>query len=521
MNKPERLPSVIRDLLATREPGWTADTPALREPPSPRHPDGQTSREPRSLFGEVLDFMLAPLLMLWPLSIIVTLFVARSLADAPYDQALRERAMLLAQQVQFFKTPSGIDAIVPGATHSLLNRDQRDLRYQVIDSRGRPIFGDSTLPPPSLYDFPQLGVVQFRTVPFNNADLRVAYTHVPVRVEEDLNKPLLVQVAEDFDSRSRLASSIIKGVIFPQFIILPIAAALVWFGLSRGLRPLRGLRNRIRARRPDDLSPIDTSNAPLEIVPLLEAFNHLLGQLQHNLATQRRFIADAAHQIKTPLAGIHMQAELALRADDPTERQRSLSLLARSSERASHLVNQLLALARAEAMGETTRFEQLDLNELARDALVELAPLALEAGLDIGFEGTDEPAPVQGNRILLGELVLNLVTNAIRYTPTGGTVTVRVLNTLGLVTLEVEDNGPGIPASERESVFERFYRLRDRPASNEGEARGSGLGLAIVREIARLHRARITVADGATWPDWRGQGCGALFIVRFEEPAPL
>ncbi len=497
-------------------PAIRAVAPIAAIAPGAEVPPGQA----RSLFGEILEFMLAPMLLLWPLTILLTLFVARSLADEPYDAALRDRTLLLSQQVRFDRTAGlGVRSSVPLTAHDLLTHDGADLRYQVVASDDQVIFGNSRLPAPALYDFPDLGRVKFRTVDIDDKEQRIAYTYVPVLGEEDLSKPVLVQVSESLDARNQLAARIIKGVIFPQFVILPLAAGLVWFGLSRGLRPLHGLRDRIRNRRPDDLSPIDPRSAPDEIVPLVESFNELLLQLGATMDTQRRFIADAAHQIKTPLAGIRMQAELAMREADPHEQRRSLSQLARSSERASHVINQLLALARAESMGERTQSERLDLEPLVREVLAELTPLAIADRIDMGFEGTGAPVWIQGNPVLLGELVQNLVANAIHYTPRNGLINIRLHAAMGAVALEVEDNGPGIPASEREAIFERFYRLRDRPATTEGAARGSGLGLAIVREIARLHGGQVTISDGAPWPSARGVGRGACFVVRLPLPA--
>ncbi|MEZ5650179.1 MAG: sensor histidine kinase N-terminal domain-containing protein [Burkholderiaceae bacterium] len=514
MNGSSRLSGALADLLATDE----GESPFSRETDADAiDATPVAERTGQSLFGEVLDFMLAPLLLLWPISIIVTLFIARSLADAPYDQSLRERAILLGQQVQFVADARNgrYSAHVPSATRGLIARESRNLLYQVRDGGGQSIFANANLPEPAPYDLPERGTVRFRTITFDETDLRVAYTAVAPRTDVFTGRPALVQVAEHFEQRRELASRIIRGVIFPQFVILPLAAALVWFGLARGLQPLRGLSDRIRGRRPDDLSPIDASRAPQEIQPLLQAFNHLLDRLGSTMQAQRRFIADAAHQIKTPLAGIHMQAELALRGGDD-DRRRSLEQLARSSARASHLVNQLLALARAENSG-IVPFQNVDLKNLARECLTELAPLAIEAGLDLGFEPVDAPVRVHGNPLLLGELINNLVSNAIRYTPSGGRVTVRLRVAMARVDLEIEDNGPGIPRAEREIVFERFYRLRDRLASNEGEARGSGLGLSIVREIAGLHHARVRIDDGAAWPAERGDGHGTLVLVRFDE----
>jgi two-component system sensor histidine kinase TctE len=301
-----------------------------------------------------------------------------------------------------------------------------------------------------------------------------------------------VQVAETLDKRAQLANEIIKGVILPQFIILPVILALVWFALSRGLSPLAQLQERIRARPPDDLSPIDSRQVPEEISPLVGSLNDMLARLAHTIDAQKRFIADAAHQMKTPLAGMRMQSELALRQVDPNEIHRSLEQLATSSESATRLVNQLLALARAENQphaGQT--LEPLDLAALARDVVQDWVQASFAHEIDLGYEVIGDPPEIDGSAMMLRELLSNLIDNALRYTPPGGSVTVRVRGTnIGngnQALLEVEDTGPGIAPSERHRVFERFYRILGSSAS------GSGLGLAIVREIAQQHGADIEI----------------------------
>jgi len=242
-------------------------------------------------------------------------------------------------------------------------------------------------------------------------------------------------------------------VILPQFVILPVALALVWFALSRGLSPLSELQQRIRARRPDDLSPIDSGQVPEEISPLVRSLNDMLARLSQTIALQKRFIADAAHQMKTPLAGMRMQSELALRQTDQADIHRSLEQLAKSSESATRLVNQLLSLARAEnQVSQTAAFEAIELSELARNVVQDWVPMSFTQRIDLGFEQPGHPIMTRGNPLMLRELLSNLLDNALHYTPPQGSVTVRarIDEEAGHAILEVEDTGPGIAPTERQ-----------------------------------------------------------------------
>jgi two-component system sensor histidine kinase TctE len=216
----------------------------------------------------------------------------------------------------------------------------------VVGKHGEYVAGDHDLPLPSEDEEGHAGLVSLRDDRVAGNDVRVAYTYVDLKNVNGA-QPVLVQVAETLDKRARLANEIIKGVILPQFVILPLAVVLVWFGLTRGLAPLTAIQQRIRARNPGDTSPIDERAAP-QITPLVASFNDLLSQLEQSVQTQKRFIADAAHQMKTPLAGLRMQAELAQREQSPEELHRSLAQIAGSSKRTAHLVTQLLSLARME-----------------------------------------------------------------------------------------------------------------------------------------------------------------------------
>ncbi|MFT3802555.1 MAG: sensor histidine kinase N-terminal domain-containing protein [Burkholderiaceae bacterium] len=501
---PTRWSAMLDDLIATRDPAeesaWTAPPDLAGTAPAPRR-----AAEQRSLFGEILDWMMVPLLLLWPLSVAMTFVIARSIADGPFDRALLERTQALTRQIRMVDGRPRLDGPMPASAASAT--DGARLPYlQIIDALGQPAYGEANLPLPTLYDFPQIGVTKLRQDTYRGEELRIAYQYLEPPGSPPGSNPLLVQVAETPAERTRLANEIIKGVILPQFLILPMALALVWFGLGRGLRPLRVAQESLHARRIDDLSALDRRSVPQEIAPLVDGFNELLRRLDHTMSEQRRFIADAAHQLKTPLAGLHTQAELAMRETDPEDVRRSLRQLARSSGRAAHLVNQLLAMARIENLREHAALEAIDLNPLARAVVTDWVDPALQRRIDFGYESPDEPAPIAGHAILLQEMLNNLIDNALRYTPEGGTVTVRLATDAGEVRLEVEDDGPGVPAGERQLVFERFYRVLGTAAD------GSGLGLAIVREIVTRHGADVELHD--TRPGHPARP-GMRVVVRF------
>ncbi|NVM78045.1 two-component system sensor histidine kinase TctE [Duganella sp. SG902] len=470
-----------------------------------------------SLFGEILDWMLAPLLLLWPMSIAITYLVAKSIANQPFDHALEDSVTVLAQQVR--SVDGKIIKSLSGSARDILRADDIDnVYFQIQGPRGEHIDGDRDMPQPVLDDEDKssAGGVRFRNDTMHGTPVRIAFAYVQLERHDGHAPQLaLVQVAETLEKRAQLANAIIKGVILPQFIVLPVVLALVWFALARGLSPLAQLQERIRARSPEDLSPIASNQVPEEITPLVRSLNEMLSRLSQTIDMQKRFIADAAHQMRTPLAGMRMQSELALRQTDKQEIHRSLEQLAKSSEAATRLVNQLLALARAENQQPSgSAMQPLDLGELARNVVQDWVQASFSHRIDLGFEAPREPLTITGNPTMLRELLSNLIDNALRYTPAGGSVTVRVrCDELEHAYLEVEDTGPGIAPAERERVFERFYRILGNTAE------GSGLGLAIVREIAQQHGAEVDIYSNprATQPKLPG----ALFRLTFPlPPAP-
>jgi two-component system sensor histidine kinase TctE len=485
---------------------------------------GKHASEQRSLFGEILDWMLAPLLLLWPMSVALTWLVAQGIANRPYDRELGELARSVARRVVVESAARKISVpqkLTQSAAEILRADDSDQVYVQVLGLRGEFVAGDRELPVPE-DDRVAPGEVRFRDDTVQAEPVRVAYLWLS-EVSRPGESPPLVQVAETLDKRSQLATEIIKGVILPQFAILPLAVLLVWLALTRGLAPLNELQRRIRLRESNDLSPIEERDAPEEVTPLVRAINDLLARLDRSIGTQKHFLADAAHQLKTPLAGLRTQAELAQREidagqHDPQALKRSLQQIARSSQRAAHMVNQLLAMARAEDKEQARRLQEVNLVRLATDTVRDFVPRAMEKHIDLGYEGPhrDEHTPrLLGQPVLVRELIRNLVDNALQYTPADGSATVRVMvDPFGQVlVLQVEDSGPGIAEAERELVFQPFYRALGT------EVDGSGLGLAIVHEIAVQHGAEVSVEDvNPRAPG--GAPPGTRFTVRFplEEP---
>ncbi|MBC7445410.1 MAG: sensor histidine kinase N-terminal domain-containing protein [Polaromonas sp.] len=452
-------------------------------------------RDRRSLFGEILDWMLTPLLLLWPISLTLTWLVAQNIAGKPFDRALEFNVQALAKLLVVRNNEVLFSLTAPA--REILRADDTDLiYYQVIGTRGEFLGGEHDMPAPPDEEKPGDGEVRLREDVILGQEVRVAYTWIKVDLKgaAPASLPVLVQVAETLEKRKTLATEIVKGTMVPQFVTLPLAVLLVWLALVRGIKPLAQLERRIRARKPDDMSPLDETDVPEEVVPLVDSVNDLLSRLKVSLSTQKRFLADAAHQLKTPLAGLRMQADLAQRETDAEELKKSLKHIGQASIRATHTVNQLLALARAETAGRALAKQPVDLAKIASDIMADSVPRALEKRIDLGYDGPaagEKAASLQGNATLLGELVRNLLDNAINYTPAHGQVTLRLLVDpfTGIWVLIVEDSGPGIPESERELVFQPFYRALGTNVD------GSGLGLAIVLEIAQQHGALITIED--------------------------
>ncbi|HET7098060.1 MAG TPA: ATP-binding protein [Casimicrobiaceae bacterium] len=336
------------------------------------------------------------------------------------------------------------------------------------------------------------------------------------RVFSTLAGDQIVQVAQPLSVRRELAASMALRTIVPLLAVVPFLVLFVWFGIARGLSPLERVAVALAERSPWALRPLNEAGLPTEVAPLVHALNGLLDRLDHALDAQRAFIADAAHELRTPLTAVHLQAQLAERATTDAERSAALRELRAGLERATRLVEQLLTLAREEPGVSERPFLRVDLTELARQVLAEYAAIAAARGVDLGLAevnaATDE-AIVTGDADALRTLASNLVDNAVRHAAAGGRVDVGTQRDGAAILLTVRDSGPGIPESERERVFDRFYRA---PGEAAAGMTGSGLGLAIVRRIAERHGASVTLGTGLAGP--KGEGLGVT--VRLQAASP-
>ncbi len=441
-----------------------------------------------------LAFLLAlPLGVLLVVSAILSYAIALKAARDAYDRALLDPAIVLSKYLRV-DTDKPAELDLPTTALDALRFDATErVYYRIVGPDGEVVAANAPLPdrpPPAAGKSYQFFDIR------GNEPLRAVSLHVP-----STRGPFVITVAETTGKRSVLVREIMFASVVPESIVALATALLLFFGIRRGLEPLESLREQMSTRTPEDLRAVDDSRVPREAQPFVASLNNLLGRLGSAIESQRQFIGDAAHQLRTPLAGLSAHAELALREPATGELRRLLTMLHAETQRTAHLANQLLALARAEpGAARIAQRAPVDLQEPVNLAAGEAVRSALAKGIDLGFDLA--PAPISGESTLLRELVVNLLDNAIRYTPAGGTITVRTYAQGGTSLLEVEDDGPGIAPEQRERVFERFYRV---PGS---VADGCGLGLAIVREIALRHDATLTLAGGAN-------GRGLLARVSF------
>ena len=456
-------------------------------------------KKPYALRKKLLVWLLVPLLLLFVARAGNNYYYSAKLSNEIYDRELYALAMSLQPQIAFVGGKPVVN--LSRSAHDILLFDQYDLLYFVVrDAQGKVIAGNESIPSPPQW-LSRANNYYFYNGWVSNKKVRIVAVRAFGLMGQQ-HQSIMIEAAETTNKRDILAREIISSNLITQAFIIIIAAAVVWFGVGKGLTPLRRLQVAVANRSHLDLSPIEYRDVPEEVSPLILSINDLMRRLGRVLDSQNRFIADAAHQLRTPLSGLVVQVGVALRQNDPETSRHCMEKLYVSAERITRLANQLLALARNEPGIDRILVEEwIDINQLASETVMEWVPEALKKNIDLGFEGEDHPVNILGDAPRLKEMISNLVDNALRYTQSAGRVTVRVLNK-GVTALVFEDNGPGIPPEERERVFERFYRVMG------NEADGSGLGLAIVRDIARAHNADVSLAGN---PAGRGLVVRVIF----------
>lgn len=442
----------------------------MNTPPSP---------PPISLRQKLLRMLLSAMLVVMIVSSFIGYSIAFRSASRAYDRTLLDTAFAVAGQIH--RSEGKLTLRLPReADEVLLTDEYAQVFFRVLDAHGRDIGGNSRLPLPTA--LPPTNSSRLYNADIDGKPVRV----VALSTERD-HLPLTVLSAETQNKRNHLVREIFLAMLVPELLLIGITLILIWFGIRAGLLPLESLREQLANRSQNDLRPIIAKQTAYEIQPLIRELNTLLKKLDESMQSQRHFVSNAAHQLRTPIAALQAQLEAMLRDPDGPQRSQLTQILA-AMQRLSHLVHQLLALARTDAFN-TAADQHVDLPELIRSLADRFLAQAITRGLDLGFDL--RPAQVDGAELLLQEAIGNLIDNAIRYTPSPGSVTVSCRSDDGGVTVRVEDSGTPIPADARHRVFERFYRL----PNSSGD--GCGLGLAIVHQIARQHGATVSIGISA------------------------
>ncbi len=449
----------------------------------------------RSLRVGLLSWLGPVLVLLLTLDALACYFTALYFANLVYDRWLIDSTRSLAQAVR--AEHGQIEFDPPRVALQIFQFDEVDKTYFKIASRRRGfISGERSLPDERLLPINGIALGQANV---EAQRVRVVSTRI---APADTDDTVTVTIAETLIKRTTLARDILLAMVAPQVALVGIASLLAWLGVSQGLKPLTNLASQIEARDQNNLAPVPQTGLPREARVLAARINELLERLDSAIRAQKRFVADAAHQLRTPLAAVMLHTERAQRAPNAAAEREALQALHRSVERAARVSQQLLSLARTDPdASSAVELKPLDLVVLARRVGEEWVPRALKRDIDFGLVAPDSPVLIKGDAWLLSELLSNLIDNALRYCGSAGRVSV-IVEAGARPTLAVQDDGPGIPPEERSRIFERFYRLPD----SAGD--GCGLGLAIVDEIARLHHASIQVSSGS-------QGCGSRFTVIF------
>jgi two-component system sensor histidine kinase TctE len=459
-----------------------------------------------SIRRQMQVWLMIPLLILLIVSAVCSYVLAMYLAREAYDQALLNSVDSIASRLIDDDGKVKVERL-PRRVRALITHDNKDqFIYEIYSEDGKLLSEDQGLPkPPPLIQRGEAAVLNYELIGDNV--FRVAATRGSF--PEPSAGHVLIQAGETLNSRKEYRRKLLLGIVVPQMILLSLAVIAIWISIEKLIKPLKTISEVVKQRSPTDLSPIEGDDAPDEVKSFLNALNGLFLRVNEDMEKQHRFAANAAHQLRTPLAGLKTYLEIMEKNSKDPEFTKMLQQMNDGCNRLIRTVQQLLSLSRAE-QGEVLRtYQMIDLNSVVEEALTDVVPESIKKNVELELNTPDHPIQVLGNSVSLKELTMNLLENAIKYNNPGGHVTVSVMNG-GNVQLVVEDDGLGIPAAERSKVFERFYRVS--MASNL-EVEGSGLGLSIVSEIARLHNATVTVDSGK-------DSKGTKFTVTFSGDTP-
>lgn len=459
----------------------------------------------QSLRRQLIIWVLLPQLVLWFAGGIATYRLAVRYVNQAADATLSQATRALARRIKPIE--SGLLIDFPRAAQDILEADPNDrLFYMVSTPPGKFILGNNSIPMPPKDVRPRLNDPYFydgelaspepseHAGPGPAVKVRISALYLPYGEPQGKQQWMLVQVARNMAPREGIFEMILIDTLLPLSALIPLMTLIVWIGTGAGLAPLLRLRKEVEGRSPIDLAPLHIESAPQEVRSLVRALNELLASVRQNVNAQKRFIADAAHQLRTPLAGLKSQTALAIESTKDPALIARLKMVDQSADRGAHLINQLLMLARADPEGAmANEFAPLNVTTFAQEIVAEFVPRALRAGIDLGMDDDaqpDENAPLQikADALLLREALTNVIDNAIKYTGNGGEITVHVQPDGDHVVIIISDNGPGIAEADRARVFERFVR-----ATDQGE--GCGLGLSIVRDIVAQHGGSVDLRE--------------------------
>lgn len=465
---------------------------------------------PRSLKNQLRLWLLLPMLAVLAVSAALSYSRALHYATQAYDQALLRTVLALADEV-VIDTQNRVKIEIPEVASHLLSYNEGDRIYIRISAPdGSLVFGESQLPLPA--QLPAGNQQVYYNSQFQDETIRAVTFALPESSAPDARN-IYISMAETTGKRDAMVAEMVEEMLLPQVLMMLLATIVIELGIFFALKPMQDLREALHQRSHRDLSPVQTMTAPLELQPLLDAMNALLARVKAGVQQQQQFIADASHQLRTPIAGLQTQAELALRAQPPEAIREALHWMLSSTTRLSHLIQRLLSMARTDAALSQLQLQPVALTPLLSEVCARWVGPAADKQLELEVMIETSHDQIMGDALMLSEMLSNLLDNAIQYTPEQGLLQMRLYNEGRHVCVEVADSGLGIPADQLGQIFERFHRI------NPNAGNGCGLGLAIVAEIVQYHNGSIAVSSGLPHPHL--PLTGSRFTVKFERDDSL